>query len=148
MIQLQKLYIDESETLSLQAILRVAPSIKYEIDKEHPLDSTKRIRYGKYYQDEIDLSALVSQTEYESLVEFLKSAEPANTDSGEGLYVVYDTNKCYPITEIKGLPENKNMEGLVRFKTTFSVVSTYIIRKMPSFTEYGDGEYSSGSYGF
>ena len=148
MIRLLKAYIAGSTYLDLKGIMSVEPHVKYQIDKEHPLDPSRRIRYGKYYEDSINVEAIISQSEYESLIAFLKSAEGCNLDTGEGLYIVYNTNKSFPITEIKSLPNNENLEGTTRFVTPFTFISSYLINKLPTFTEYGDGEYGTGSYGF
>ncbi len=143
--------LKEEVHYKLDGEVRITQKIKYEFETDDPFDPKRKIRDGKYYEDRISCSLLLTVNDYYDLLTFLQDAQTAQGASG--LWLIFkaegDETKAYPITETEELPEMKDARGDY-FKATIKLKSVHRnpLTHKPVFLNYGAGNYGDGGYGY
>ena len=95
------------------------PAIKFKVNKVNAFDPTKKIQRGKYHEDTVECSSVVSPEELEALNIFL--------DNSSTLYIEYQDKlktRQLPV-EISKLPKSSDDSRFFTTRVKFSFKSSY-----------------------
>lgn len=146
-MKLVKVHFNSSDELALESRVDIDTKIRHQIDRQHPTDAFKRIRFGKFYDVSIDLQVAVNDAEFTALSNFIATADEADVTAGTGLYFVDDGSE-YPITSIESMPSSGVANP--RFLSAVSLKSVFVgfPPRLPNHINYGAGNYGDGGYGW